>query len=150
GGGTFTQPTKMDINSTGGGVTMDPVTVATGANFGTLTDVTVTVNILWPNLTELKIELVSPTGKTVTLLNNRVDAPGATISTTQGTTGANMGILTSTNLQVGTTFDDSAARSIVDTANGASAPFTGHFRPEEPLSGILSQLNGLTKTDVDG
>jgi PKD repeat protein len=62
---------------------------------------------------DLKIELIAPDNKSVVLVNRR------------GGSGDNF-----TN----TVFSDSAGQSI--TSAGAHAPFTGSYRPEEPLSGF--------------
>ncbi|MFL5242005.1 MAG: proprotein convertase P-domain-containing protein [Gemmataceae bacterium] len=90
-----------------------------------LTNLAVTINLNQVNLSELEIDLVSPTGQTIVLLNNRTDAAGRPI-VGQGVTGNNLGILN--GIQEGTVFDDLAFRSIVDKP--AAAPFVGHFTPE--------------------
>ena len=53
---------------------------------------------------------------------------------------------------IGTTFDDQATRSIVDVFNnarGATAPFTGHFRPEGGVS-LLNAYGGATPAQLNG
>jgi len=74
-------------------------------------DVNVTINLTHTFVADLHISLISPSSISVDLVRNR------------GGAGDNF-----TN----TTFDDSAATSIAT----AGAPFTGTFRPEEPLSGF--------------
>jgi subtilisin-like proprotein convertase family protein len=150
-GGSISNNSAMDIAN--GGVTTDTVTVdvsqAQFANFSSLSDIQVTVNILWPNLSELQIQLMSPGGQMVTLLNNRINAAGGTISNFIGTAGANLGVLNN-GIEVGTTFDDKAVRSIVNSLDGASAPFAGHFIPENPLGGTTSPFFGLSKSAING
>ncbi|HLN29945.1 MAG TPA: proprotein convertase P-domain-containing protein [Gemmataceae bacterium] len=137
-GGSFTQQTPAPIGT-------DPVSVNVASGFTAVSDLQVTVNILWPNLGEIQIQLEAPNGQVVTLLNNRLNAKGQTISTFIGTGGANMGV-DAMGQPLGTTFDDDAARSIVDTINGASAPFIGHYIPEN----LLSAFDGLTASQVNG
>ncbi|MFO0909702.1 MAG: proprotein convertase P-domain-containing protein [Isosphaeraceae bacterium] len=90
-----------------------PAGVATNLNVsglaGTVTDVNVTVNITHTWDSDVRLVLRSPTGVLVTLVDGR------------GGSGDNF-----TN----TTFDDQATTSIA----AGSAPFTGSFTPEQPLS----------------
>lgn len=81
-------------------------------NLGPIIDINVTVNIEHPNVGELDILLISPSGTAIFLSDNR------------GGSGDNF---------TQTTFDDSAGTSIV-SITAAGAPFTGRFRPEQPLS----------------
>jgi subtilisin-like proprotein convertase family protein len=78
---------------------------------------------------DVKIELVSPGGTSVVLVNSR------------GDNGQDF-----TN----TTFSDSATDSVA----GASAPFTGTYRPEEPLSKLAGRIQQgtwkLRVTDQQG
>ena len=76
---------------------------------GLVTDVNVTVDITHPYDGDVELFLTSPSGTIVEL------------STDNGLGGDDY---------TGTVFDDEAAASIV----GSSAPFTGSFRPEEPLA----------------
>jgi len=78
---------------------------------GVVTKVTVTVNVTHPYISDLVIDLTSPSGTTVTLVSNR------------GGNGDNF-----TN----TVFDDAGATAI----GSGAAPFTGTFRPESPLSAL--------------
>src|SRR5262249_35500174 len=75
-------------------------------------DVNVTINLTHTFVADLHISLISPNSISVDLVRNR------------GGSGDNF-----TN----TTFDDSAATSIT-AITAAGSPFTGTFRPEEPLS----------------
>jgi subtilisin-like proprotein convertase family protein len=77
--------------------------------YGVLQSLTVTFDITHTFDGDLFIELISPTGTTITLVNRR------------GGGGDNFS---------GTTLDDAAATAI----SSGSAPFTGTFRPESPLS----------------
>jgi subtilisin-like proprotein convertase family protein len=101
-----------------------PLTVA-GAN-GNITDVNVQVNIAHPFAPDIEMTLIAPNGQRVALAFDR------------GGNGSNF-----TN----TIFDDQATTPI----SGGSAPFTGSFRPEQPLS-VLNGINpngtwGLEITD---
>jgi subtilisin-like proprotein convertase family protein len=84
---------------------------------GNVLDINVTVNLdhFWIN--DIRITLLAPNGSEVILFNRR------------GGNGEDM---------VNTVFDDSAEVSIT-TAVAANAPFTGSWRPEQPLS----SLNGI-------
>src|SRR5207249_4776576 len=96
------------------------------------------------------------TTRSVTLVRNRTAANGNTLDINGApippsgnpprglADQANMGRLNNNNL--GTVFDDQAARNIADNT-GQDAPFIGHFRPE---SGSLSIFNGLTRAQVIG
>jgi subtilisin-like proprotein convertase family protein/subtilisin family serine protease len=81
---------------------------------GTVDDVEVTLNITHTWVSDLRLSLQGPNGVTVSLVNAR------------GGSGDNF-----TN----TTFDDQAATAI----SAGTAPFTGRFRPEIPLS----NFNGI-------
>jgi len=77
------------------------------------------------DISGLDIQLVPPNGSglpTVTLLRNKIDANGN--DTGGGAAGSSLGFLNFNN--IGTTFDDLAARNVV---NGPT-PIVGHFRPE--------------------
>jgi subtilisin-like proprotein convertase family protein len=80
---------------------------------GNILDVNLTLNITHPNVSDLRVTLISPDGASVVLVNGI------------GGTGADF---------VSTVFDQAATASI-DTA---TAPFTGTFRPH----GDLRSLNG--------
>jgi subtilisin-like proprotein convertase family protein len=81
-------------------------------SLGPIIDLNITINIEHGDVGDLEVLLRSPGGTTIFLSDNR------------GGTGANF-----TN----TVFDDSAGTSIVSIV-AAGAPFTGRFRPEQPLS----------------
>src|SRR6185295_9682834 len=87
----------------------------TVADVKEILDIDVTVNITHPNVGDLELFLVAPGSGLMPL------------SLRRGGTGDNF-----TN----TVFDDAAATSI---ANGA-APFTGTFKPEQPLSVLNGHL----------
>ena len=90
------------------------VTVPNGVNVGKI-KVTLNINHTWDG--DLKINLISPSGTTILLVNRR------------GSSGDNF-----TN----TVLDDAAATAI---ANGA-APFTGSYRPEQQLSTLQGEPAG--------
>ncbi len=93
--------------------------------FGEVLSVTVTgIDIAYPLADDLKITLKGPTGTAVILANRR------------GLGGADF---------AGARFDDAAPTSII----GQAAPFTGTYRPEEPLSRFIgSQANGTWTLEV--
>jgi subtilisin-like proprotein convertase family protein len=132
-----------------------PVNI-TDMNFGSLSDLTATLNIIAPNLDQLDFTLyapdptdpnnnaIKPTDPHITLINNQTDESGMT-RMGLGITGANLGIQNGFN--IGTTLDSVAARSIRDT--GASAPFIGHYRPENSLLNWIA-ANGFTRSTING
>jgi subtilisin-like proprotein convertase family protein len=81
-------------------------------NVGTISDVNVNLDITHPQIWQLQLFLVSPTGKRVELVNN---AGGIS---SLGSDFANV------------VFDDEATRPIAT----ATAPFTGSYRPVSPLT----------------
>ena len=78
---------------------------------GRISDVNVRMNITHPYVGDLEVRLTSPDGTVVTLVDNR------------GGSGDNF---------VTTVFDDEAATAI----SAGAAPYTGSFRPEQPLSAL--------------
>src|SRR5262249_42901695 len=93
------------------------------------------------------------------LLRNRMDDMGmpnmlALGPPPGGTSGANLGT-TASGINLGTVFEDEAARSIVDMIDMAAAPFTGHFQPD-PTSAdsthksMLVTWKGKTVSDLSG
>jgi len=115
----------------------------TDPNFTTVSDFDVTLNVVHPHLREIKVILFAPDGNSITLLQNGVDSAGA--ATGNGVAdAANLGVLNT--YDVGTTFDDQAARSITDT--NAKAPYTAHFQAE---GGSLASLAvGRDKAGING
>ena len=118
-----------------------PVNI-TSNRFIDVSDLTVQLAILDPNLNELSAVLVPPTGSglaPITLFANQTDDAG-NANMAVGISGGNLGIAPDGELY-GTTFDDGATRNIVDfttapPARGAAAPFVGHFGAE---GGSLNQ-----------
>ncbi len=104
-GGVFTNNTQQALID--GGTALSTINV--GASF-TISDLNVLVNITHPRPNDLLLELVAPGGGTRIQLVNQVFDSGPNFTNTL--------------------FDDEAAFTI---ANG-SAPYTGSFQPEEPLS----------------
>jgi subtilisin-like proprotein convertase family protein len=112
------------------------VNVTDLTHFLSVTNLTVTLAIVHPQVAELNIQLIPPVGSnlpSITLLQNQTDAAGNS-NQFVGASGANLGIPVS-GASIGTVFDDNATRSIVDFTNapparGANPPFVGHFRPE--------------------
>ena len=147
------------------------------ADFTTVDDFEVTVDAVFPNDSDISVELIPPTGSTesdgftplqpIILLASNVNAAGQT--TNQGVTGgANLGTLVYPSAtpnptqpywiqNVGTTFDDQAQRQINDMAS--PAPFIGHFNPSGSLfgggggfgnGGDLSEVFGDTPAQLTG
>ena len=92
------------------------------------------------NDADLGLKLIAPDGESITLFTNN-SLEGAAV-TGRGLTGANVGI--NNFFDVGTTFIDSAARSIVDLnaagANAVTGPAVGDFRPED--DGFVTDPDG--------
>ncbi len=101
---SFTQNTPVRLQDNG---TIISQLLVSGV--GRVHNLTVSINISHTYDADLRITLISPTGKRVTLVANA------------GGSGDNF---------TDTVFDDSAKRSILE----AAAPFTGTFRPVDPLS----------------
>ena len=124
----------------------------TDPRFTTLSNLTVDMTLLQPDMTMLSAVLTAPNGTQITLFQNAQDASGNTpTNVTYGVTGANLGIVgVDTNTGpygiLGTTFDQNAARSISDRSGSASG-YTSTFRPN---GGNLSVLDGLTPADLTG
>jgi subtilisin-like proprotein convertase family protein len=96
------------------------LTVPAGA-FGAgviIGDVNVTVNINHTDVGDLQLDLISPAGQDIRLVN-------------QGdTVGLNY---------VNTTFDDQAGQTLAQAnANGVTAPYTGSFRPVQRLAALFA------------
>lgn len=101
-------PDYNDTTQMPGSVTSNlPITAP-----GTVGKLTVKINITHTFDSDLHISLISPTGVSV-VLSNRNGSGGANYSDT--------------------IFDDDAATAIFD----GSPPFTGTFKPEEPLSQVI-------------
>ena len=96
-----------------------------------LTSLSLTVDITDSTDSMLGLKLIAPGGESIYLFTNQTDLGGNNISV-RGITGANVGV--NNGFLVGTTFTDSAARSIVDiSANGgrgAASPYVGNYRVE--------------------
>ncbi|MCX6879078.1 MAG: SUMF1/EgtB/PvdO family nonheme iron enzyme, partial [Verrucomicrobia bacterium] len=96
-------------------------TLAASGLVGTIADVIVSLDITHPATGELTVWLVSPLGTRVRLLE------------AVGGSGANF---------TGTVLDDTAATAI----GSGTPPFTGTFRPAEPLSALAGQIPNGTWT----
>jgi subtilisin-like proprotein convertase family protein len=129
------------------------------STFTTISNVQVNLSILHANTSELLIQLISPNGTAITLVNNRTAPDGTTLNPpVWGIAGANMG-QTPLGTYIGTTFNDNAPRSIF-TGSGAAAPFPGTFSPEGAESALavsnstpgatLSAFDGMSATTANG
>ena len=149
-GGTATEITQNPppATSTGAGIAQ-AVAVQNNPNIPVVTSFPLAVNITDPNfmvdnlnavislahgsLNEISIDLVSPQGTTIRLLNNATNEAGN--GTGSGIGGANLGITVS-GAALGTTFDSNAVQAI--SQNGAGG--VAHFRPD---AGSLLSFAGL-------
>jgi subtilisin-like proprotein convertase family protein len=151
-----TSGVMLDATDPGGGAAHNarvndfPIAIdASDIRFGTVSDVQLRLAITHAAVNELRIELVPPTGSnlpSIVLVQAQTNTAG-TVNAGIGVSGANLGILN--GFGVGTTFDDDAARNIVDInpnggARGAAAPYVGVFRPE---AGSLAAFNGAAGVD---
>ena len=146
GGATFNLTMSVGTPDTPTPTTFSSVVTIADPNF-ILSDLNVKLSILDPHLNQLSIDLIAPDGvTTVHLLQNRIDGLGAVrpgVPTPGVADQANLGELN--GFLIGTTFDDSAARSIADP--NAVAPYTADFRPD---AGSLSIFNGMTAAQLTG
>jgi len=109
----------LDLSGAGGS---DTITISGLTN--PIADVNVTINITHPWDGDAEISLISAAGTTIEL------------SIGNGGSGADY---------TGTTFDDDATTAIT----AGSAPFTGSFQPEQPLSGLNGEdANGTWTLSV--
>jgi subtilisin-like proprotein convertase family protein len=125
------------------------IPVTFGANF-TPDDLSLTLGLQHNNLSELQIVLVGANGQRVTLVQNRLDnnnndqSPNPPVAGISGTT---LGQAVD-GAFLGTTFNDSAPRSIFNNAGGAAS--VGTFRSElGTLDSLLSgTVNGTWKLEI--
>jgi subtilisin-like proprotein convertase family protein/methionine-rich copper-binding protein CopC len=137
--------TVTRFNSTNGPVAipdnntvLDTMTIQYAGNV-LVQDVDVLININHPQTSDLDIFLTGPNGQRVRLIS---DVPCVFDTPPSNPLCDNGGFVGAGANFVATTLDDEAAVAINDFAN-TSSPFSGRFRPEQPLS----QLDGVT---VDG
>lgn len=96
-----------------------------------------TLNVEQTDLTQISAVLMAPDGQTATLFVSKSQQPqGSPL----GLSGNNLGI-TTTGFDLGTTFDDNAARRIDDAS--VAAPYVGTFQPEGSL-GIFDGEDAAT------
>ena len=101
-----------------------------------ITDVTVNMAIVDPDMNQLQIVLVPPVGSglpELVLVENQTNNAGGT-NTGVGLTGANLTGIAPDGEAIGTTFDDNATRNIFNFnnagINGSTAPYIGLYQPE--------------------
>ena len=146
----FNGPSGTINNDTVTPFTINNVTI-TAPGFTSVSNIEVQLVLTYPNLSQLKIELVAPNGTAVTLVDNRLDEQGNTRPGNPGIAGQDMGIL---NLQnntgnIGTVFDTFAPRAITDSTVPASN-YIGYYQPEANsthVSPLLNAFFGLDKND---
>lgn len=145
----------LDFNGTGGFITPGtkngvsitdfPVTVQIPSNeIGLLNTLSVTMDVFDTNDGMLGMKLIAPNGDSIDLFTN--ETLGGTTISVRGITGGNIG--ENNGFLLGTTFTDSAARSIVDInatgGRGAGAPYVGDYQVEN--DGFVSDTSGRTLT----
>jgi len=114
-----------------------PVSI-TDPNF-VVTNLNAVVSIAHGFLNEIAIDLVSPAGVTIRLLNNATNAGGG--GTNTGIAGINLGQSASGNY-VGTTFDSTSVQSLSQFGTTAAA----HFRPDG--GDLIASFAGLPGNDA--
>mgnify|MGYP006277212903 CR=1 FL=1 len=120
----FSNPRAFPIPDATGTSTVTNGTVASTVVVSqdySINSVRVRVNLTHPTLSNLKLELSSPTGQSITLFDG------------QGFAGDNL---------VNTVFDDNSVTSVT----GGVAPFTGSFKPLNPLSVLAGESSKGTWT----
>ena len=119
------------------------VVALTDPNFSTLSDLDVKLAITHPNVSQLRVELISPTNDTITLFRNRTQTNNSAIGGIGLPATANVGIIN--GYSPGMIFNQEAPRR---SSNGVNvAPYIAHFRPE---SGDLSFLYGRSAAALNG
>jgi subtilisin-like proprotein convertase family protein len=118
-----------DGNADGTTATTDfPINVnITNPNFTTLSNLSITLQLTHPNLDQISIQLVPPTGSGLPTTTLAQFLPA----------GANLS---------GTTFDENAILSIND--GNAAAPYNGHYRPTG--GALASRYAGATLAQING
>ena len=124
-----------------------PISVSgfNAATIAALSNLTVSLSITHPTLSDISVVLQAPNGgPSITLFLNSTNGAG-TNSTGFGLSGANLGIFGQSTTNPGITFSqgdnnvatiftDTATRNIFDATttgtNGNAAPYIGYFRPE--------------------
>jgi subtilisin-like proprotein convertase family protein len=150
----------LNLPITQAGITTDTLSVTAPANFGSVTDLEVTVAMVHPTLSKVELDLIPPAGSgfsPITLFQQQPSPNPGDV----GISGTNLGLLDSgfdgiglyfdtanpPQLHVagglGTTFDPHAARNIID--RGIGSHFVGHFLPE---LGSLTQFYGMTRAQL--
>ena len=119
-------------------------------NFSTLSNLSVTVAITDASDTNLGLTLEAPSGDTIVLFVPQTQ--GGVANTGRGISGTNVGVLSSNDYPLGTTFDDAASRDIFDpTATGTNAnaaPFIGNFQTEGNRFGAGNSLVSFVEQEI--
>jgi subtilisin-like proprotein convertase family protein len=110
----------------------------TDPNFTTLSNLEVTLNLQHPNLSQVEIDLVAPSGETVMLVDHRLDTSGGVRGNPPfGISGTAMGFVNPSFIdplqELGTIFEENAPRAI--TSPGAPTNFVGMFQTEGGATG---------------
>ena len=141
---SFASPSNVGIAIAGAGTPNVPATTNIPINVDItdprftlqeITDVTVNMAIVDPDMNQLQIVLVPPTGSglpELVLVENQTNNAGVT-NTGVGLTGANLGVAPDGEA-IGTIFDDNATRNIFNVTNaginGSAGPYIGFYQPE--------------------
>lgn len=124
-GGSPVSVSSADVPKAIPDVSTATSTLAVSGTTGTVADINVTLNITHTYDSDLVVTLISPTGTQVVLMNQ------------EGGSGDNF---------TGTILDDQAATPI----STGSAPFSGTYRPDNPLAGFNGETaNGTWTLQVD-
>jgi subtilisin family serine protease/subtilisin-like proprotein convertase family protein len=114
-------------------------TVSVNGIDGTLTGVELSLDVAHSAVGDLVVTLTSPSGQTITLINQRGNAFDEFGNKIPFASGNNLS---------GTTFSDDAGQAI-SSITPVDAPFGGRYRPEDPLSSFIgSSANGTWTVSV--
>ncbi|MBW1658335.1 zinc-dependent metalloprotease [Flavobacterium quisquiliarum] len=123
--------------STGNSQTFINKTVSVPASVGTISDVNVSVNVTHARFSDLEMQIVSPSGKVVTLFNKSCGATNSTLALQFDDSG--------TNLNCGTTTSQIVIPASALTAfNNENSQGTWTFGVRDTESGALGTINSAS------
>ena len=127
----------------GGTTQFSNVVALTAPNFSTLSDLDVKLSITHANVSQLQVQLISPTNDIITLFTNRTQGDNSLIGSIGLAASANVGIVN--GYTPGMIFNQEAPRR---PNNGVNvAPYIAHFRPE---FGSLATFYGRNAAALNG
>lgn len=112
-------------------------------------DLDVEIRLTTPDLNDKRIELIAPNGRSITLVQNRVDNQGNDIGNPpRGLTGTDLGADSGAAF-LPTIFDSQASLNIWASALNPNPvePWVGRYQPE---TGTLNTFNGMTAAQARG